>query len=127
MCTTLGPFSLRETYNQSENIMILYVRQIALVNLLMCVPAHAIVRFSGNIVKRGNWAVIELCTQLNHLGSLTKWLSACLQLQTKWLWVQILLASLKLQIQHLFQARSPLTSGKLYVVDLFWNLCMTSQ
>ena len=45
-----------------------------------------------------------VCKQtLNHLTkqvSLAKWLSA--NLWTKWLWVQILLQSLKLQISHLF-------------------------
>ena len=34
-----------------------------------------------------------LATQLNHLASLAKWLSACLW--SKWLWVRVLLQSLK--------------------------------
>ena len=49
-----------------------------------------------------------VCKQtLSHLTILTKWLSA--HLQTKWLWIWISLLSLKLQISHLFQARSSLT------------------
>ena len=43
-------------------------------------------------------------SQLNHLASLAKYLSVCLQ--TKWLWIQVLLESLKLQISRLFQGRS---------------------
>ena len=35
----------------------------------------------------------KLTTQLNHLASLSKWLSVCLR--TKWLWVGFLLQSLK--------------------------------
>ena len=45
--------------------------------------------------------------KLNHLASLTKCLSYCLQ--TNWLWVQILLLSLKLQTWRLLQGRSSLT------------------
>ena len=48
-----------------------------------------------------------LITQLNHLASLVKCLSV--RLRTKWLWVQIQLQSLKLQILRLFQARSSLS------------------
>ena len=48
---------------------------------------------------------------LKHLAKLAsglaKWLSV--RLRTKWLWVQILLLSLKLQIWRLLQARSSLT------------------
>ena len=51
---------------------------------------------------------------LNHLASSAKWLSV--QLQTKWLLVRIPLLSLKLQIWHLFQARSFLTFRKNYRV-----------
>ena len=40
------------------------------------------------------------------MASLAKWLSVCLQ--TKWLWVRILLLSLKLQIRCSLQARSSL-------------------
>ena len=49
--------------------------------------------------------------QLNHLVSLAKWLSV--HLQTKWLWVQVPLQSLKLQILRLFQAMSSLTFRQL--------------
>ena len=45
--------------------------------------------------------------QLNHLASLAKWPSV--RLWTKWLWIRILLLSLKLQIWCLFSARSSLT------------------
>ena len=38
---------------------------------------------------------------------MAKWLS--IRLQTKWLWVKVLLQSLKLQISHLFRARSSVT------------------
>ena len=50
----------------------------------------------------------ELTTQLNHSASLAKWLNVCLQ--TKCLWVWILLLSLELQICCLFRVRSSLTS-----------------
>ena len=59
---------------------------------------------------------------LNHLAKLAKWLSCVaihrtdkyskwlsVRLQTKWLWVRILLLSLKLQIWRLLLARSSLT------------------
>ena len=45
-----------------------------------------------------------LTTQLNHLASWAWWLSV--RLQTEWLWVQISLMSVKLQIWRLFRARS---------------------
>ena len=48
-----------------------------------------------------------LTTQLNHLANLDKWLSV--RLWTKWLWVRVLLQSLKLQISGLNWARSFLT------------------
>ena len=48
-----------------------------------------------------------LTTQPNHLASLAKWLRICLRI--KWLWVQIPLLSLKLQIWCLLRARSSLT------------------
>ena len=44
---------------------------------------------------------------INHLTKLAKWLSV--HLQTKWLWVQIPLLSLKLKILCLLWARSSLT------------------
>ena len=47
-----------------------------------------------------------LTAQLNHLTNLAKWLSV--HLRTKWLWVQITLAPLKLPIWHLLWARSSL-------------------
>ena len=56
---------------------------------------------------------------LQHLANLAKWLSACLQ--TKWLWVRILLLSLKLQILLLFWVRSSLTFRELWSVDSLWN------
>ena len=52
--------------------------------------------------------------QLKHLAklaSLAKWLSV--RLRTKWLWVRILLLSLKLQIWRLFRLRSSLTFRQL--------------
>ena len=45
------------------------------------------------------------------MASLTKWLSV--RLQTKWLWVQVPLQSLKLQISYLFRAWSSLTQATL--------------
>ena len=48
-------------------------------------------------------------------------------LRTKWLWVWVLLQSLKLQILHLFQARSSLAFRQLYSVDSLWNLYVTWQ
>ena len=50
-------------------------------------------------------------TQLNHLASLPKWLSV--HLWTKWLWIQVLLQSLKLQMSRLFWARGFLTFRQL--------------
>ena len=50
--------------------------------------------------------VPEWTTHLNHLASLTKWLSV--PLQTKWLWAGIPLLSLNLQISRLFQSTSSL-------------------
>ena len=50
-------------------------------------------------------------TQFNNLASPAKWLSV--RLRSKWLWVRIPLKSLKLQVSHLFQARSSLTFRKL--------------
>ena len=43
--------------------------------------------------------------QLNHLASLAKWLSACLQ--TKWFWVRVQLQSIKLQNQLNFPNSFP--------------------
>ena len=56
-----------------------------------------------------------LTTQLTNLASLAKWLSV--HLRTKWLWVRVLLQSLKLQISRLFRARSCLTFRQLQSVD----------
>ena len=61
----------------------------------------------------------------NHLVSLAKWLSV--RLWTKWLWVQVQLQSLKLQILHLFKARSSLTFRKIWSVDSLQNAYMTWQ
>ena len=55
---------------------------------------------------------------LNHsvkLASLAKGLSV--RLRTEWLWVQISLQSLKLQISHLFWAKCSLTFRQLQSVD----------
>ena len=52
---------------------------------------------------------------INHLASLAKWL--IVRLRSKWLWVQIPLQSLKLQISPLFQVRSSLTFRQLQSVD----------
>ena len=52
-----------------------------------------------------------LTTQLNHLASLTKWLSV--RLRAKWLWVRVLLESFKLQILRLFWAKNYLKSRYL--------------
>ena len=72
-------------------------------------------RFESNIIIR--------TAQLNHLASLAKWFSA--RLQIKWLWVRIPLLSLKLQISHLFRARSSLRFRKLLSVDSLWNANVT--
>ena len=54
-----------------------------------------------------------VCKQtLNHLA---KWLNV--HLRTKWLQVRVPLLSLKLQILHLFQARSSLTFRQLWSAD----------
>ena len=50
--------------------------------------------------------LIYKLNQLNHLASLTKWLSFCLW--TKWLWIQVRLHSLNFQISRLLRARSSL-------------------
>ena len=57
---------------------------------------------SSNFVNAPDRYVLK--TQLNHLASLAKWLSV--RLRTKWLWVAIMLLSLKLQIWRLLWARS---------------------
>ena len=57
------------------------------------------------------------------LNYLAKWLSV--HLRTKWLWVQILLLSLKLHISYLFWARSSLTFRQLQSADSLWNAYMT--
>ena len=44
---------------------------------------------------------------LKYLARLAKWLSV--RLRTNWLWVRVPLQSLKLQLSHLFRARSALT------------------
>ena len=51
---------------------------------------------------------------LNKKASLAKWLSFCLR--AKWLWLRVPLQSLKLQISHLFQARSSVKSRQLQSV-----------
>ena len=48
---------------------------------------------------------------LDKLTSLAKWLNV--SLRTKWLWVRVLLQSLKLQISCLFQARNSLMYKQL--------------
>ena len=64
-----------------------------------------------------------LMTQLNHFISLVKWLSVCLG--TKWLWVQILLLSLKFLILNLFRATSLLIftqfQGEDSLNTLMWH------
>ena len=47
--------------------------------------------------------------QFNHLASLAKWLSVCLQ--TKWLWAWIWFLSLRLEVMLLFESRFSLHSG----------------
>ena len=61
--------------------------------------------------------------EVSHLVSLAKLLSA--RLQTKSLWVKILVLSLKPQISRLFQAKSSLTFSKTECVDLLWNAYVT--
>ena len=68
--------------------------------------------------KRHNiWSLSDCNGTLTHNqlvhkpSSLTKWLSV--HLQTKCLWVRVLLQSLKLQISYLLQARSSLTFRQL--------------
>ena len=59
-----------------------------------------------------------------HSNRLAKWLSA--RLRTKWLWVRVPLLSPKLQISHLFQARSSLMFRQLKSVDsLQKSTCVT--
>ena len=52
---------------------------------------------------------------LNHLASLTKWLSV--RLRTTWLRIRVLLKSLKLQISCLLRVRSSLTFTQLQSAD----------
>ena len=59
------------------------------------------------------------------MTSLAKRLSV--RLRTEWLWVRIPLHSLKLQISHLFQARSFLTFKKIERVDSLGNAYVTCQ
>ena len=49
------------------------------------------------------------------MSILAKWLTV--RLRTKWLWVQISLQPLKLQMSRLFRARSSLTFTQLQSVD----------
>ena len=56
---------------------------------------------------------------------MAEWLIVCLW--TKWLWVQVQLQSLKLQISCLLQAKSSLTFRQLQSVDSLWNTYMTWQ
>ena len=60
---------------------------------------------------------------LNHLASLAKWLN--IHLWTKWLCLWVSLQSLKLQISHLFRARSSLAFRQLLSVDSLWNAYVT--
>ena len=62
---------------------------------------------------------------LNHLLSLIKWLSVCLR--TQWLWVRVLLKSLKLQISCLFRARSSFTFRQLQSVDSLWYILVCNS
>ena len=62
---------------------------------------------------------------LAKLASLAKSLSV--RLRTKWLWVRVLLQSLKLQILRLFRARSSLTFRQPWSVDSLWNAYVTWQ
>ena len=57
------------------------------------------------------------------MASLSKWLSG--RLWTKWLWVQVQLQSLKLQILWLFWARSSFSFRQLLSVDSLWNAYVT--
>ena len=52
-------------------------------------------------------------------------MSVCLR--TKWLWLPITFLSLKLQISHLFKARSSLTFWQLQSVDWLWNAKTTNS
>ena len=69
---------------------------------------HSEIRTShdNNIQSNASYREV-LTTQLNHLASLAKWLSV--RLRTKWLWVEIMLLSLKLQIWRMLQASNFLT------------------
>ena len=64
-----------------------------------------------------------LRTQLNHLVSLSKWLSFCLRTKCFWVWVQ--LRPLKLQIWRLIWGRSSLTFRQLLSIDSLWNAYVT--
>ena len=78
----------------------------------------------NHLAKLAKWLSCVVSTyQLNHLAPLAKSLSV--HLQTKWLWVRVLLQPLKLQILCLFQARSSLTFRQLQSVDSLWNAYVT--
>ena len=64
------------------------------------------IRIRNHLVRKGT---------LNHLANLADWWSV--RLRTKSWWVRIPLLSLKLQISHLFRARSSLTFRQLQGVN----------
>ena len=63
----------------------------------------------------------------SHLASLAKWFSV--RLRTKWLWIRIMLLSLKLQIWRLLSARSSLTFKQIiecgFTLKLVQNIIIT--
>ena len=65
----------------------------------------------------------QAVNHLAKLANLAKWLGV--RLQTKWLWVRVPLQSLKLQISHLFRAKSSLTFTQLLSMDSLWNANIT--
>ena len=79
-------------------------------NSRVYIPPETRKWYDNNIQPNAPYRYV-LTTQLNHLGIVTKWLSA--GLRTKWVWVHILLLPLKLQILRLLQIRSHLEFRKI--------------
>ena len=108
-------FILHETINTCNNdgirTYIHYVRKrtlnhlAKLIKCLSCAVSTYLYGAFHNIQSNAPYRQM-----LNHLVSLTKYLSV--HLRTKWLWVRIPLLSLKFQIWRLLRARTSLTFRK---------------
>ena len=122
-CLRYTDFSLIETFLESTVLLIIYQKH-KMTSFFVKTKKHK--RDKRKTIYSNNFPLQSLllhdCSRIrthkdlvrkrtvNHLAklaSLAKWLSA--PLQTKWLWVRLLLQSLKLQISRLFRARSSLT------------------